>query len=438
MGVYVDLRIKALSLLEWKNYFDRETLGLFFTDDDLIITDNVKYDEEDLDEEPHTEYRYSTTVQKAIDRLNAAGYTLSAIKKEFEEKKHSCLDYFSLLYDLQCNDDEYDAIQSERTNKYVTFQKWYNSVWKYAKLGLEHGLHLHWKKDIDMSFLPKNECDKLVYRSLKDGEKSYFGCLFSEFSPINTIRMILEKCSREEELSIDITEMIDWTYTSIEDMRIGDPTEKTIILLEGTNDKEILEFALKMIYPHLYNLYYFMDFEFDKVKKRRGGVDTISNNMKAFIYSKLKSRFIALYDNDTAGTQALKKLCFEVGEMPDNCRALHYPDIARAKRYPTIGINGKTVLDNINGRACSIEIYLPDFIIKNGTEYPPIEWGNRMKAEIAGETLNEYQGKVLTKPDIETRVKKYKNALQQGEKTFDVAQWSDIKKILDAIIHAFD
>ena len=44
-------------------------------------------------------------------------------------------------------------------------------------------------------------------------------------------------------------------------------------------------------------------------------------------------------------------------------------------KYPTIAPNGKIVPDDINKKAASIELYLPDSIIKTGGNYYPIEWG---------------------------------------------------------------
>ena len=88
MGVDVELKVQNLSLLYWKSYFDKNALGLFFTDNDLVITENVKYDAEDSDEEPHTEYKYSTTVQKAISRLDCLGYTIKNAELEFNKNKY--------------------------------------------------------------------------------------------------------------------------------------------------------------------------------------------------------------------------------------------------------------------------------------------------------------------------------------------------------------
>ena len=45
--------------------------------------------------------------------------------------------------------------------------------------------------------------------------------------------------------------------------------EKIIVLVEGTSDKDILEFAMSHLYPHLSDLFYFMDFDGKMVEKRR-------------------------------------------------------------------------------------------------------------------------------------------------------------------------
>ena len=399
MGLSVELKVNNISLMYWKSFFDYKTLGLFFTDDDLVVTENVKYDEMDPNEEPHTEYRYSTTVQRAIQRLNSIGYTLKNVQAAFESSCNDCLDYFSLLYDLGIDIEKYDEIKEERIKKHVAFRKWKNAVIKYAQYEEEHGILVFFENaNIPESFKPKTECERIVFRSKIDYDsESFYGCLYQDFDPINTIRIILESVADDDELYVDVTEMVGWTYESIENMRIGDPTEKTIILVEGTSNKKILEFALKHIYPHLDNLYYFMDFEYVRGKNRPSGIDAISNNTKAFIASRIKTKFIAIFDNDTVGSQAKKRLCYEINPMPENCRVLTYPDIKLARRYPTIAVNGKTVYDNINGRACSIELYLPEFMIKPDENYLPVEWGNRIQCNVGNEKCIGYQGVISNK-----------------------------------------
>ena len=117
-----------------------------------------------------------------------------------------------------------------------------------------------------------------------------------------------------------------------------------------------------------------MDFDDSNGVKRDGGTSYVIKNLKTFYFSKLKSKFIAIFDNDAEGYSSKCSLINEIKNLPDNFRVLMYPDIKMFHRYPTLAPNGKTMTDNINGKACSIELYLPDSLIKTNGEYFPIEW----------------------------------------------------------------
>lgn len=435
MGAYVDLKINKLSLLGWKSFFDSKTLGLFFSDDNLII------DDVEVDGELRKKFKYTTTVRAASDRLDSIGYTIKRFEQEFNSKKYQALDYSKYLYDKDVDFEKQEEVIKTRVDKYITIKKWKNSIRKYSEFLLKNDIFdfLLRDKKIPQELNPKNESDRIVYNSIfgVSGE-SFFGCYYDEFDCINTIRFILDKCGKEDLLEIDITEMVGWTYGSIEEMMIGDPTPKTIVLVEGTNDKNILEFALKNIYPHLFNLYYFMDFEFGRVKKRPGGNDSVINNMKAFVYSKLKAKFIAIFDNDTIGCFSKEKLINEIGELPSNCKVLTYPNIDIAKKYPTILPNGKIILDNINGRACSIELYLPSFILKENDVLPNVEWNSIQKIDIGGNSQIAYQGVIVNKTQVEKRFKEYKKLIDNGEKTFNVDEWGNMRMLLDELLFVFN
>lgn len=219
---------------------------------------------------------------------------------------------------------------------------------------------------------------------------------------------------------------------------INDPTPKNIILVEGTSDKWILEFALKMIYPHLENLFYFMDFEWGNGAKRPGGVDNIANNMKAFIASRLKANFIALFDNDTIGVQKKRQLENEIKTIPNNVRIMNYPIISETKSYPTLAPNGKIVDDDINCRACSIELYLPDDIIKdeNGVLYPII-WTSLIDYKINGQPFKSYQGVIDGKNNIKKNISTYITNVQNKKINFELSKWEKMKKLLDSMINSF-
>ena len=435
MGVYVDLKINKLSLLTWKSFFDSKTLGLFFTDDNLIIDEVV------IDGEIRKRYRYSTTVKAASDRLDSIGYTIKRFEHEFSCKKYQALDYSKYLYDKNVDFEKQEEVIKERVDKYITIRKWKNSITKYLKFLLNNDVYdfLLREKQIPQELNPKNESDKIIYNSIfNEHNESFFGCYYEEFDCLNTIRFILANCNQEDLLEIDISEMVGWTYESIEDMRIGDVVPKTIVLVEGKTDKEILEFALKNIYPHLYNLYYFMDFEYVKGQNRQGGCDAIAHNVKTFIASKIDSKFIAVFDNDTIGNHSKEKLVNEIGQIPNNFKILTYPNLKKLNHYPTIGTNNKIIFDNINGRACSIELYLPEEFLKNTLKsYIPIKWTSFCECKIGNKKLSDFQGVISEKEKVLDNFRKYEQSVLKGAQKFDITIFDNLKKLLDEIVTAF-
>ena len=92
MSEYADIKIKSLSLYSFRNYLDSSIVGLFFSKDDLIIDPNCKEDPEDEDSTVYTKYLYKTTVKRAIDRLDAQGFTLKRFEKQFWEKASEIID----------------------------------------------------------------------------------------------------------------------------------------------------------------------------------------------------------------------------------------------------------------------------------------------------------------------------------------------------------
>lgn len=233
--------------------------------------------------------------------------------------------------------------------------------------------------------------------------------------------------------------MVGWTYDSIDDMKISDNIEKTIVLVEGSSDKTILEFALKNIYPHLNNLYYFMDFDYSTNNTRQGGADAIAKSIETFITSKLNAKFIAIFDNDAIGIQSQKALLYKIGNLPENYKITNYPPIKDANKYPTILPDKKIKLMNINSMACSIELYLPKQLITDDTNnLYPIQWKNIVERKIGNEKLSDYQGEIQHKDEIKSSFMSLKNDIENGKKEFNIDNWKNIKTIIDHIIHIFD
>lgn len=181
-----------------------------------------------------------------------------------------------------------------------------------------------------------------------------------------------------------------------------------------------------------------MDFDDNNGGKRDGGTSYVIKNLKTFYFSKLQAKFIAVFDNDAEGYQSQCVLLNDVKQWPNNFRILLYPEISSFKKYPTLASNGNIILDNINRKACSIELYLPDDIIKMNGEYLPIEWESRKKIKTTdGKEELLYQGVISQKDDVKEKFHKLRKSIEKGESAFYTKDWYRMQQLLEKIVFAF-
>ena len=108
-------------------------------------------------------------------------------------------------------------------------------------------------------------------------------------------------------------------------------------------------------------------------------------------------------------------------------------------KYPTIAPNGKIVPDDINKKAASIELYLPDSIIKTGGNYYPIEWESRKRIRNKNNVEEAlYQGVISYKDDIKQKFHEMRNKIERGDEVFKTEEWKNMKKLLETIVFAFN
>lgn len=439
MSEYADIKIKNLSLYWFRNYLQSDIVHLLFSKHDYVRIPDYIDDPDDEDSERYTKHMYVTTVQKAKERLDALGFSMSMAEHIFDQTKYEAIYYDALLSKLHIDYDDYEEKAKVRIEKYVTFRKWKNSLDKIIKHELEDGNIYHFDKSDAKSIGISTECDKIIYYSLKETEQeSYYGLKTEIINIAYIIRLILESCEPTDEIILDFTYLGYWAEDCIPKALLAtEKEEKTIVLVEGTSDKDILEFALSRLYPHLYDLFYFMDFDDGHGGKRDGGTTYIIKNLKAFYFSKLKSKFIAIFDNDAEGYQSKCTLENEIKNWTDNFRFFLYPQDSLFKSYPTILPNGSIYNDDINKKACSIELYLPDFIIKDNDEFYPIEWEARKTIKHGAKEEYLYQGVISHKDEIKKKFITTRNKIEAGDQLFIEKDWKRIKKILDTIVYAF-
>ena len=439
MSEYADITIRNLALYSFRNYLQNDIVHLLFSKLDYVCIPNYINTTNDEDSKSYTKHMYKTTVQKAKERLDALGFTISRFETLFNQTRNEAIDYSPFLFKLNIDYNDHEEIIQERMDKYVTFKKWINSINKIIKYELKHGKCYFFIDDDKDKIGIRTECDKIIYYSLKEDLMESFYGLKVEVIPIAyIIRLILESCEPTDEIVLDFTCLNDWAEDSIPQALLAtENEEKIIVLVEGTSDKDILEFALSRIYPHLYDLFFFMDFDDGHGGKRDGGTSFIIKNLKAFYFSKLKARFIAIFDNDAEGYQSKCTLENEIKNWTDNFRFFLYPQDNLFNSYPTILPNGVIYNDNINKKACSIELYLPDSLIKENDKYLPIEWAERKRIQHEKNEEYLYQGVISHKKDIKDRFISLRNQIKAEKQPFIEEEWIRIKKILDTIVFAF-
>lgn len=435
MSEYAALEIEGYPAFHFRNILDKEICGFFFSDKDLKITHNFKYNPDDFDETPINRYVYTTTVSKARDRLDAMGYSISQLEKLFTSKDSLCVDYDSFIDSKRINYDEdnyYEFIR-DRFLKNVTLKKWINSTKKIVEYETIHG-EID-ERSVDKEIKLTTECDKIIYYSKKKNRDGFYNGLNTSIIDKGLpFRILLECFNPDDTITLDFTNLQFWDDIT-KSLGIDDEIEKTIVLVEGSSDRTILEFGMKQLFSHVDDIFYFMDFEFAGTK-REGSASALSNNVKTFVASKLRARIIAIYDNDTAGQFARLKL-LEGMTLPDNVRVLNYPNLNCFDSYPTYSPNKAIVFDNINGRACSIEMYLPDECISNESGFYSIEWENLQSIKLSSGVNKEYQGVISNKDTIKNNVFTLMKKIDSGEMSFKPERWMKLNELLRVIVFAF-
>lgn len=437
MSEYADIYIRKLSLCSFRNYLNSNIVSLFFSNEDLLVSDCIQDFEEDAPVE-YTRYMYKTTVLKAIERLDALGYSIENFEKIFNANIMQAIDYSAFLSYLGVDFDDHEDISQQRVREKVSFKKWKNAMNKIVSYELENG-NIVWY-DMNPEIKISTECEKVIFHSLKDCDAESYYAIYPEQIPEPYVfRLILESCENDDEIILDFSNLQYWSEDCIpKAISATGAIEKIIVLVEGTSDKDILEYSMGKLYPHLSDLFYFMDFDDNHGNKRDGGTSYVIKNLKTFYFSKLSSKFIAIFDNDAEGYQSKCTLLNEIKNWPDNFRILLYPENKMFDKYPTIAPNGTQMVDNINKKACSIELYLPDSIIKEEGKYYPIEWEARKKfCGIDGKKEELYQGVISQKDDIKKKFHELRKAIDKGEKIFVYEEWYRMKQLLDTIVFAF-
>lgn len=415
MGSYASLYIRDFEFYSYKSAIEPEVMTLFRESD--------KKEQHWIDEdgEERVTFKYSNTVKNIKLRLDIMGYSLDKAQEEFVTYNNGELDFSVLI------DDTFVELDFEG----YSFYKWLDTLRRI----INKPFNIWQQMRLPKSNKQESLMEHYILNEHEHGE-SLFGFKSTDFRFV--LRAVLEAFEDDDECSIDYSDLIDGGYYEESDeiaMSSLDylyqktlSNQKILILTEGSTDISIIKETMSVLYPDVLDYYSFMDFNNSNAP---GSASALVNYVKAFIGSGINNKIIALFDNDTAAYDAAKQL--KKIQIPSNIKVLHYPNIELANEYPTLGpTNGTTVCD-INGLACSIELYLGEDILFNESEQlTPIQWKGYNQA------LKQYQGEILNKEQL---IKKYIQLLKDvetGSVLMSCHDWTGMEKILRMIFTAFD
>lgn len=256
---------------------------------------------------------------------------------------------------------------------------------------------------------------------------SYWGYIWGEDEA--QLRFLVDRLPDEHPIVFDLSGVIgtghvEWSPTLCADARSEEAAESVksmplIVLTEGSTDAEILTRAMEKLRPDLLSFITFMDYS----HKPEGGAGAVTNGLKAFSAAGVGNRVIGLYDNDTAGREAMKSVTGSGSMLRANIRPVTLPELEFAKKYPAYGPDGLSEID-INGRAVSIELFLGrDILMDHNRRLTPIQWTSYIRS------MESYQGEITQKKILQGLFWDKVNS-----DTFTVSEWDDLNYLIDYLV----
>lgn len=415
MGSYGTISFNGVGIYGAKNAINFHMLSLFSPSD--YIMETKLYD----DDYTLVEKKFITSCDIAKKRLDIIGYTVDMVEKEFYENMDI----------LKNSDDDYPPELYEILSRFYDFTEDCPNYKLIEEMNLEN-----FKQSIKSFFqmpIAKIPTDSILLDYIIDHRKMYYGVGLPVLDPLSEVRIILETLGENDSVEYEISEIIDNGYVEIEgvfaywkDGPFNLISNETVILAEGTTDIFVLKKSLNLLFPQFSHLYKF--FDFDNLKSP-GSTSNLVNLIKGFVNSGIKSRIIALFDNDTAAFEALSTI--ELDKLTPNIKIVHLPHLDWATVYPTLGPTGESNTD-INKLACSMELFMGKNLLKKDGKFIPIQWtGYNPK-------LNRYQGEILYKKEINENFRSIiKKAEEDGLENVS-HDWDDLKYLWQTIFTAYN
>jgi hypothetical protein len=432
MGTYTDFSIAGYPLLSSKSAVIPEAMTVFsesdkqvfarrFGDRNPLVWGDVFADKAD---EIETATVYVCSTDKVISRLEVMGFTLTRARSEFEAERQSELAMYQEW--AEGKPDSPWFADKVKIIEALSFDGYLDGLRQVLSEGLKPEL---------FGDNERPELSSVTRYILSHNDDFLFGFFASDIRCL--IRVACEVAPRPSEVIQDITDLVDGEYYapdepvceySKDSLMFGHlENSKRIVLTEGSTDTKVLSASLKLLYPHLFDYYSFLDFNTARVP---GGGGHLASLVKGFAAAGIGNRIIAIFDNDSAARDTMRTLTQL--QLPPNIAVLRYPDIELLRNYPTIGPSGNVNLD-VNGLAASIELYFGADVLRcSDGSFVPVQWKGYVQSIVS------YQGEVLGKTELQSEFKCKLAKAESDPAELARQDWTGIDAILRAIFVAFN
>ena len=319
---------------------------------------------------------YETSRETFIDRLNLLGCSEALARERVTEQ----IERTRLEWEERAEDGEEVVVSEELAAlRTLTTPEWYSRVPRILE-------------PVDRRAVPRDVVD----RRMDDEDWVWF----DDFGELIRLRALLDASPNVKRVRLDATELTEGGWVDPEgpicdrdgdDWGLATPLAPVMVLAEGKWDIRVLAKSLSVLFPDREEFFTFFQHSAFRVD---GGASFLVKMLRAFAAARAPLRLVAVFDNDTAGLEALRQARSD--GLPARFALVRLPDIALARGYPTLGPTGEHVAD-VNGRAASIELYLGREALSEGEELRPVRWKGVVKGE------DTYQGEVEGKARIQEK-----------------------------------
>lgn len=404
MGSYSEIYISEYPIISSKNEPLRDLWILFAPEEfrtykrRICNRNPIAWGDQSGDKtfEMATEVR--TTVKKFRQRLEFLGYTLAFAEAEFVVQRRELMKSMNTMKKFDPSLLETWTSRKQIIKK-LTFSRYLEDLgFVISTKSISIGT-------INPEFPFKNFRETLIGYS-KYGIALEQLIIENQFS---ILRCLCEKIPDDDEVYIDFTEIISGGWFAFDGNPISEYHKnepKICILTEGSTDSISIDKCMKLLRPELAFYFSVMDFN---ISSLQGGASFLIHTVKSFISARIPSKVVAIFDNDTAGINALQS--FDLKALPSNIVVTRLPDIPLAENYPCLGPAGES-FENINNRSCSIELYFGVDILAATESLTQIRWKSY------DDKSKNWQGEILNKNELFHRflkkVDKYQCATSQN------------------------